>query len=157
VASLVLLRGRALALALALVSALLLLPPITQGIYITGGGLIWQGRYALALFVCVIVGLTALLSERVPSPRGNTRRRLVIIVFGGWALAQSYAFASALKRYGVGAANTSWKRLLVDPIWAPPGGVPLAIIAYAVFVVLATSLLYRLASRAELEPVASKA
>jgi hypothetical protein len=147
VASLVLLRGRALALALALVSALLLLPPITQGIYIIGGGLIWQGRYALALFVCVIMGLTALLSERVPEPHGRIRRRLMMIVFGGWGIAQTYSFAFALKRYGVGAEHTSWRKLLVDPMWAPPGGVPLAIIAYTVFIVLATVLLYRLANR----------
>jgi hypothetical protein len=156
-AALVLLRGRALGLTLTLVGALLLLPPFIQGLYITGGGLIWQGRYALALFVCLIVGLTALLSERVPEPHGPARRRLMFIVFSGWGIAHVYSFVFALKRYGVGAAHTSWKKLLVDPIWAPPGGVLLTLIAHAIFIALATVLLCRLASRRHLESTATSA
>jgi len=158
VAALVLLRRRFLALTLTLVGGLLLLPPIMQAIYIAGGGIVWQGRYALALFVCMIVGLTALLAERAPEPHGLARKRLMIIVFGFWGLAQVYAFAFALKRYGVGSAHVSlWRKLLSDPNWAPPGGVALGLIAYGVFIALVTVLMYRLASRPELESTAELA
>ncbi|MBC7593156.1 MAG: DUF2142 domain-containing protein [Kineosporiaceae bacterium] len=138
--ALVTLRGRALALAIGLVGALVLLPPIAQALYITGGGIVWQGRYALALFVCVITGLAESLASRFPHLDPIITRRVVWLVPAAWASTQVYSFAFALKRYGVGVPSTSWKKLLFDPIWAPPGGT-IAVLAAAVVVFIAATVL----------------
>lgn len=145
VAGVVFLRGRSLVFALTLIGGIILLPPLTQAIYITGGGIIWQGRYALPLFVCVVVGLAKLLAEQMPELTGSAHRRLVGAVLTAWGLAQFYSFAVALKRYAVGASATSWKKLLVDPTWSPPGGTILVLSATAVAVVATTIMLKQLA------------
>jgi len=149
VAGVVFLRGRSLVFALALIGAIILLPPLTQAIYITRGGIIWQGRYALPLFVCVVLGLAKGLSERMPEPEGSAHRRLIGLVLTAWGLAQFYSFAVALKRYAVGASATSWKKLLVDPTWSPPGGTILILAVTAVAVVSATFMLERFARDSE--------
>ncbi|WP_327057467.1 DUF2142 domain-containing protein [Glaciihabitans sp. GrIS 2.15] len=149
VAGVVFLRGRSLVFALTLIGGIVLLPPLTQAVYITGGGIIWQGRYALPLFVCVVLGLAKVLSERMPVPEGSAHRRLVGLVLTAWGLAQFYSFAVALKRYAVGASLTSWKKLLVDPTWSPPGGTILILALTAVVVVVATLMLKRLAGDSE--------
>lgn len=141
------LRGRALALSVGLIGALVLLPPITQALYITGGGIVWQGRYALALFVCVIVGLSESLASRFPDLDPVVTRRVVWLVPTLWAAAQAYSFAFALKRYGVGVPATSWKKLLLDPVWAPPGGTIAVLAAAVVIFAAATALLIALIKR----------
>ncbi|MCU1422409.1 MAG: hypothetical protein JWN36_2060 [Microbacteriaceae bacterium] len=132
VASLVVLRGRAFVVAVGFILGLLVLPPLIQAAYIHGGGIIWQGRYALPLFVCAMVALATLLDDRMPALSPRSARTLVAVVLGSWLLSQVLAFAYALKRYGVGAVGTSWKKLLIDPDWAPPGGVPVNLAAAVV-------------------------
>jgi len=138
--ALVTLRGRPLALSLGLVGTLVLLPPIIQAIYIIGGGIVWQGRYALALFVCVIVGLAESLATRFPELSPTLIRRSIWLVPSMWSGAQAYSFAFALKRYGVGVPGTSWKKFVLDPIWAPPGGIVTALAAITVILAAATVL-----------------
>ncbi len=116
----ILLRRRTLLFAGVLVAALLLLPAILQGIYVTTGGVIWQGRYILPVFACTVVGLAAVLSDRLPLP-ASVSRRLVPVVLGLWAAAQFLAFATTLKRYAVGTSS-QWPAIL-HPVWSPPGGV----------------------------------
>ena len=143
--SFVSLRGKAQTLSLTLMSGLLLLPPVIQAIYVHGGGIVWQGRYALPLYVCVAVGLAALLADRIPRIDRTVQKRLVGLVVVLWAVAQIYAFAFALKRYGVGASGQSWKRLLTDPDWSPPGGTILSLALCLVTFILGAVLLHRLA------------
>jgi hypothetical protein len=126
-AGLVLLRGRVFILTVSLLVAVLLLPPILQGIYIQGGGIIWQGRYILPVFVCAVVAIACLLSERLTLSR-TTLVRLVAIVTGLWAFAQLQSFATALRRYAVGL-DASWLDLL-DPRWAPPGGIWVSLVGF---------------------------
>ena len=145
--ALLVLRGRPLALAIGLVGALLLLPPITQALYITGGGIVWQGRYALALFVCVMLGLADSLAFRFPQLDPILTRRAIWLLPTLWSGAQAYSFAYALKRYGVGVPTSSWKRLLFDPIWSPPGGTIAALAAVIVILAVATMLLILLLRR----------
>lgn len=129
----ILLRGRALVLSGVLVAALLLLPAIFQGIYVTNGGVVWQGRYILPVFACTVVGLGAVLSDRIAlSP--VLSRRLLSVVLGAWAAAQFLAFATTIKRYAVGS-SPQWPAIL-HPAWSPPGGVLVWFAVFAVVVIV---------------------
>ncbi|WP_165397275.1 DUF2142 domain-containing protein [Microterricola gilva] len=132
------LRGRSALFAAVLTACFVFLPPIIQGIYITAGGLIWQGRYNLPLFAIAVLGIVAVLSSarNTASPveeRPQTRsafNRLTLLVWALWAAAQFACFAEALRRYAVGSTG-SWKKLVLDPEWAPPGGTALWLTASA--------------------------
>lgn len=127
--TIVVLRGRALVLALVLMGAVFLLPPILQAIYITEGGVIWQGRYILPLFVCGIVAMAVLIGDRAVVTTTSVAR-LAIVVAALLAVAQFLSFATALRRYAVGLGQ-GWSELL-RPEWAPPGGVLLWLVVFAV-------------------------
>ena len=102
IGALLVLRGRRLLVAAVLVGAFLLLPALVQAVYIHGGGMIWQGRYNLPLFLCLVIGLAALLDgSAFRSP--HTWRRLRLLLLGGALAGQLWAFAAALRRYAVGA------------------------------------------------------
>jgi hypothetical protein len=132
--AIIFLRGRALALSLVLTASLILLPPILQGIYIEHGGIIWQGRYILPIFVCAIVAATSSVGDRMSiQPRHATR--LLVLVAALWSVAQFQSFATALRRYAVGY-DRGWLELL-SPQWTPPGGVILPLAAFGVGVLLA--------------------
>lgn len=125
------LRGRALLLVGGLAILLLLLPPILQGVYIQRGGIIWQGRYALPLFSCLVVAAACALAVALRGLSGRIVARLAIILAACWFVAQALAFGGALRRYAVGL-SAGWLEML-DPEWAPPGGVlPVAMIAVVV-------------------------
>lgn len=132
------LRGRSAVFATAVVGCLVLLPPIIQAAYITDGGIIWQGRYNLPLFAIAVLGVVAVLSsardtESHVEEQPRTRSafiRLTLSVWALWAAAQFASFAEVLRRYAVGAEG-SWKKLVLDPAWAPPGGTMLWLAAIA--------------------------
>lgn len=115
------LRGRALVAAIALLAVFLLVPAAIQGVYVTDGGYIWQGRYNLALFAILCYGLGQLVSERLSDAKSHLTRRSLAFVWGGWAYAQLVCFAIVLQRYAVGADGT-WGQVIRDPDWAAPGG-----------------------------------
>jgi len=139
-----LVRTGKLAMASILTLSTLLLPPLLQGAYITGGGIIWQGRYILPVFVCLMVGLAIALGDRVALPSG-TRLRLSVIVAAAWVAAQFFAFATALRRYAVGL-DQSWGHLL--PIeWSPPGGFLFWLLVFGILT-LATGIGFVAASSA---------
>jgi hypothetical protein len=146
VAGIVVLKGRALRFAIVLVACLVLLPPILQGYYITTGGIIWQGRYILPVFVCAMVGVAECIGAAVVLPR-ITARRLLTIGLVMWAAAQLLAFATTLKRYAVGAAP-GWPAML-HPAWSPPGGVDAILIGFLVVVTAAAVAAGLFASRSD--------
>ncbi|GAA4153304.1 DUF2142 domain-containing protein [Leifsonia shinshuensis] len=133
-AAFTLLRRRRLLLAGLLLGAFLLLPPIVQGVYITGGGLIWQGRYNLPMFLCMVVGVGVLLGESVlegatgpghwtTAPWASvTWRRLGWIVAVALAFGQFYSFENTLRRYTVGIGGSLKQMLVGSSPWTPPGG-----------------------------------
>lgn len=140
--SLVLGRGRALAPVLLLLLSVVMLPPVLQGLYITEGGVIWQGRYILPLVVCLVIASASVLADVVDlSPRSTNR--LVLITLAAWAIAQFQSFATALRRYAAGR-DEGWLGL-VDPEWQPPGGVMLLLSLFGAVVlgVGITALLLR--------------
>jgi len=117
-----------------LFASVILLPAILQGLYITHGGIIWQGRYILPLFVCLAVAVGVELADTVVfSPALQVKLSSVVAVV--WVGAQFYSFATALRRYAVGL-DRSWGDLL--PLeWAPPGGLALSLVVYGALTVLA--------------------
>jgi hypothetical protein len=134
----VLLRGRALVFAVLLVGATVALPPIMQAIYITDGGIIWQGRYILPVFVCAALGVATMLSDALPAAVAPLRR-LVVVVAVLWSAAQFHAFATALRRYTVGL-DASWADMLTSAEWTPPGGLALSLGGFAVVAILTAVL-----------------
>jgi hypothetical protein len=122
-AAFTLLRGRRLVFAAALLVLFIVLPPVLQAAYITGGGIIWQGRYAMPLFLCVVVGLAVALGDVVrPDPAASWWRRLTVIVVVAIAGSQLYAFENTLRRYAVGEDGSLKVFLVGSPPWSPPGG-----------------------------------
>jgi hypothetical protein len=119
-----LLRGRRALVGALLLLVMLVLPAFIQAAFITTGGYIWQGRYGLPLFVMLVFGVAALvgLSLQGRRPPSWILNRLVIAVLVGFLAGQAYAFLKALRRNAIGS-DTSWKHLLIDPAWVPPGGV----------------------------------
>jgi hypothetical protein len=134
VLAIIVLRRRALWFGGVLLAALLLLPAILQGIYVTDGGVIWQGRYVLPVFACAMVGLATVISDRI-TLEPTMADRIVIVTMAIWAGAQFLSFATTLKRYAVGS-SAEWPAIL-HPLWSPPGGVPTLIVSFAVLVVAA--------------------
>ena len=145
-----LLRGRR-----ALVGAILLLlavflPAVIQAAFITSGGFIWQGRYGLPIFVMLIIGIAALVGLSIEEQplRAAGLTRLVLVVLLGFIAGQGYGFLKALRRNVIGS-DTSWKQLITDPAWIPPGGiaVPLALFAAGLVVVAVVALRIHSADR----------
>jgi hypothetical protein len=150
------LRGRRLAFALTLLGAYVVLPPVVQAAYIHGGGLIWQGRYALPLFVCLCVGIAAVLDQSVRTSVGTVwLRRLTLVTAVALAAAGFYAFEFALRRYSVGPDGSLKAFLVGTPSWAPPGGVPLWLLLAAALSAVGAWLLTRAVRRGTAQPVLS--
>ena len=145
-AGFVLLRGRALLVTIGLAAGVVVLPAILAGIYISEGGVIWQGRYILPVFVCLMIALGAGLGDALELDP-TTARRLAWIVVVAWAAAQWVSFAWTLKRYTSGL-DSGWLELL-SPRWSPPGGVILLMLLYlAVVAAAGLALLFLLRRRA---------
>ncbi len=142
------LRGRARAFSLTLLVALLLLPPIVQAVYINSGGIVWQGRYGLPLFVCTVLGIATVISKRFPDFPADFARRLVAVTVVAWFLSEAYSAAFALKRYSVGAfgVGSPWSKVISAPLWSPPGGTVLSL-GLVILTVAAVAMLIGTLSR----------
>lgn len=139
-------RGRPRMIAIALLACVALLPPVLQGIYIHNGGIIWQGRYILPVFVCLVVALGLLLSEAMDlSP--VTERLLAIIVLATWSFAQLDSFATNIRRYAVGLSG-GIGQLVEHPAWSPPLGVIASIATFAALTA-GTAVFLTLAARSQ--------
>ena len=138
-AALAILRRRQLVLAVVLLAAFVLVPAIIQGFYITGGGLIWQGRYSLPLFTMLIVGLFALVSSKAERLPSYILTRFTVMIWLLWAAAQFVSFATALRRYTVGSEGT-WGNVISAADWNAPGGNLFWLVAFAFLVGITTLL-----------------
>lgn len=144
------LRGRLLLFAAILAISTLVLPPVLQGIYITDGGVIWQGRYILPVFVCLMLGVGAVLADRIPlSPTAISRLVTTVLVL--WAIAQFQSFATALRRYSVGL-NQGWLDMLNSALWEPPGGVLLLLFGFGLVLTVFAVLMLLSLRRVTLAP-----
>lgn len=147
----VLARGRARIAVWIGIGAVLLLPAILQGIYIASGGVIWQGRYILPVFVCAVMACTLAAQSAIDSGDGPSTATIhspawssaLAWLAGAWAIAQVLSIALAIRRYAVGL-SAGWGELL-DPAWSPPGGIALWLVVAAIGAGVAVIVLPRAA------------
>lgn len=110
-----------------------LIPAVVQAMSIGSSGYIWQGRYALAPLVCLVVFAAVALADRF-GVRAPTMR-LYFVVAAFVALGQYLGFTVALSRYAVGSGAPGLLAMYRDAVWAPPGGVtPWVVFAVAAIV-----------------------
>jgi hypothetical protein len=151
-ATVVLARGRGRIATIFLFAALLLLPPLLQAQAVGTMGIVWQGRYILAVFVPLLLVCGVALDRmdaRGFSPRAAPilhATAIVLAVFHFWT------FLQTLQRYATGwTSDSRWIDMFTAPSWQPPGGTLLCVAGFGLFLVLALWLLRR-AVRAESRP-----
>lgn len=127
--ALALLRGRALVFAAVLIVLVPIVPALIQAAFITSGGWIWQGRYALPVLVIALVGLGILLADRVTDLSRRTIVILTSIAGAIWLVGHVLAYTAAMQRYSVGSEG-SWFSMVLSPQWQPPGGVILLLVLF---------------------------
>ena len=141
------LRGRKAVFAVLLVVAFVAIPAVVQAAYITRGGFIWQARYTLPVFVCLIVGIAMVVNESVRFSDIRMMNRLVLIVSGLWVFNQVAAFLQTLRRYAVGESG-SYVAIFRGPDWAPPFGT-IAVMTAAIVLIAALGVVFARYARSE--------
>ncbi|WP_354146576.1 DUF2142 domain-containing protein [Arthrobacter sp. 754] len=142
-------RGRLrLTVALALV-AIVGLPPVLQAQAVESVGIVWQGRYLLAVFVLFLM-ICGVAIDRATVAAGEAWApgiaKGVVVVLGVAAL---WTFALTLRRFVTGlATDRLWGQMFSSPSWTPPGGVALALILHAALITAACVIVHRMFVRA---------
>jgi hypothetical protein len=122
-------RRRAIWAVIVGAGGVIILPAIIQGLSINGSGYIWQGRYALAAFACLVIIAGVVVGARFPT--GTTVRRAYLITAILVGFGQVLAYASTLQHYAVGD-NPSLAAPYLHPHWSPLGGTVLWVVISAV-------------------------
>ncbi len=146
-----LLRGRALAFALAAIALVPIVPALIQGAFITSGGWIWQGRYALPVLVVALLGLGLVLAGATRSLSARTAGILTGLAAAIWVACHVLAYITSMQRYSVGA-GVSWWDMLVAPEWQPPGGIVPLLTLFALVTAGAGALGWRFALPRDVTP-----
>jgi hypothetical protein len=133
-----------------LAAAVIALPPLLQIPLAQDVGLIWQGRYILALVVVLILACGVAMRSFSIDQAGVGRRAsallLALMVFGHF-----YSFIYGLRRYVIGLQDSSnWRDMLVAPQWQPPFGWNTLAAAYLAVLVAGAILLHRWVTAAPL-------
>ncbi|MET4639076.1 DUF2142 domain-containing protein [Mycetocola sp. 2940] len=109
-----------------LVVLAVLIPPIVQGALVTEFGYIWQGRYMLAVYTCLLLACGLAIDDRAGENVVAPARRIGIVLIVLMSCAHAASFLAVLRSYVVGAG--SWSDMIGAPHWQPPlGWVPLTI------------------------------
>ena len=118
-----------------LTAAVIFLPPLLQIPLAKDVGLIWQGRYILALVV-VLVTACGVAMRSFSIERPDVGRRASVIVLSLAVFGHFYSFIYGLRRYVIGLQDSSnWRDMLIAPQWQPPfGWITLAVLYLAVLV-----------------------
>lgn len=137
-------RGRHKAAVIFLAVSLLVLPVVLQALTISEQGLVWQGRYILAVFVsCLMVAGIALDdADRLDWPTKAVPALITVIVLG--AASQIITFIWVLRRYVTGLAlDVGWGDFLGNPQWEPPLGTLPTVAIFCLGSLLGAALLVR--------------
>lgn len=126
----------------ALLTVCIVVPIITTLSVYAQYGYIWQGRYMLAMFLCLLVVAGLALDDA----GFVADRRMTRFVGGGFvllALGHLFAFIMTLRRYAVGI-DGDFGRFVFDPSWEPPIGWRPLSLALVVVLIVAVWLARRL-------------
>ena len=106
---------------LALLALGALLPVVVQGWAAANTGIIWQGRYAIFIYVSIGMAVAWMISESQSTPAGLPRRAALTsaLLLAGYS---SFVFVFVLSRYVTGLDEPLFD-ILTAPEWTPPGGV----------------------------------
>jgi hypothetical protein len=126
-----------------LTAAVVFLPPLLQIPLAKDVGLIWQGRYILALVVVLVTACgVAMRSFSIQQP--GVGRRASVIFLSLMVFGHFYSFIYGLRRYVIGLQDSSnWRDMLVAPQWQPPFGWMALAALYLVVLVAGAVLLHR--------------
>ena len=113
-------------------TTLILLPAIIAASLAADWGYVWQGRYSLALFVCLILLTGIALDEHCEFTWSPVLAPLVTTSIVLLAVGHLASFAWALKRYVIGLRwDTTWFHMLFHTGWQPPLGWVTLMVGYA--------------------------
>jgi hypothetical protein len=137
-------KGRYRVATIFISAALLMLPILLQAVIITDQGMVWQGRYILAIFVpCLMIAGLALdnANPRLwPTAALPALNCLVVLL----AVCHLVTFIWVLRRYVTGLAlDIRWAEMIDSPQWQPPTGSLTVLAAFAAATVLGALLLLR--------------
>lgn len=126
-----------------LVTAVLTLPALLQVPLAKDVGIIWQGRYILALVAVLImacgIAVRPFSAGNLASGRRGSRTLVALVVF-----AHFYAFLYGMRRYVTGLQDPpDWGLMVSAPLWQPPGGWILLSLAYLAVLLTSAILLHR--------------
>jgi len=132
--------------------AVLAVPPVLQAGSSETVGWIWQGRYALALVILLILvsGRAVRFRPFNPSPWSASLIRWSLVL---GVLAHAYLLLQGLRRYTVGlhGDHINWTEMF-EPQWQPPMSWQGLAVAYVIVLSIAGLCLYRLLMTPQLAP-----
>ncbi|QNE45997.1 DUF2142 domain-containing protein [Glaciihabitans sp. INWT7] len=144
--------GRARWVALGFGGLLLLVPPVTQAIVAPHLGYIWQGRYMLAIFLCLLICCGVAIDEsfdgRALLGRSRVALNVGVTLVG---LGQIASLETALRRYMVGD-HGAIQRMILNPEWQPPFGLAALTFAMLVWAAVAGNAVVRRLARVQSIP-----
>lgn len=150
-------RGRARIAALLLALSLIVLPIALQAQVISEQGIIWQGRYILALFVPFMLMAGFALDRSLVGPIPTPGRRALGAVVSIAVFAQIITFVWVLRRYTTGLSlDVRWGDMLGAPEWQPPLGIVGVVVIFSATSVVAAVLLKRHINSSDGLPAAGK-
>lgn len=138
-----------------LLSALLILPPLLQIPLAKDVGLIWQGRYILALAAILIAACGVALrnfhvgiGEHDGGRVASAGRRAAALLLGVMVFGHLYSFVYGLRRYVIGIQDQSnWSDMVAAPQWQPPLGWIALSITYLLILTAGAVLTHRFVTR----------
>ncbi|UKA63220.1 DUF2142 domain-containing protein [Arthrobacter sp. FW306-04-A] len=126
-----------------LVVAIILLPPLLQIPLAKEVGIIWQGRYILAL-VAVMIAACGVAMRSFDIDFRSTGRRALSVLLPVLVFGHFYSFIYGMRRYVIGLLDqANWRDMIVAPQWQPPLGWISLTVAYLAVLLVAAVLLYR--------------
>lgn len=144
-------RRRTRAAVWAMITICLLVPVATQLSLYAQYGYVWQGRYMLAMLLCLLILAGVALDDAGVSATAG-RSRLVTVLFVLLAIGHLFAFVTALWRYVVGL-DADIGQFVFSGAWQPPLGWKTLAALYAMFIGLGAWLARREFRRRTNEPV----
>lgn len=122
-------RREVWALVIALMGVVLI-PAVVQAVSVSGSGYIWQGRYALVAYVCLIALATVITASSAAGNAAHARRDRWFWIIGSLTIVgHVWAMFGVLQRY---QGRISVLDVFLAPAWTPPGGILLWLFVVAV-------------------------